>query len=705
MIVENLPDSPCRDWKYDYVIVGSGAGGAPLAARLAERGHRVLVLEAGPYHGPDHTCDANTISDVPALHAPASEYDGISWAFCVKHYANPTEKDPKEWDGGLFYPRATGIGGCTIHNAMITVVGPASDWDRLANYLGDPSWGADVMRGLFSRLERCEYHAAPRRPVTRREKWWDTFRWLVGFGQDRTAGRHGFDGWLHTSVVDLELGLQDKQLVKMLKAAAWTSFWHGMEQSPWRLTKTVFRGRATEAFDPNHFRRQRERPEGLALIPCAITGETGESGRPRGRRSSPARRLIDMALSPEHERTLVIATDCLATKVVLEGAAGRWRATGVEYLHGGRLYHAHQCPSATPGRAGTVWNQREVVLCGGAFNTPQLLMLSGIGPRRHLAEHGIECKVNSPGVGLNLQDRYEVTVISKMKEKFSLTKGAGFALPTPGASDSKLDEWRRTGRGLYSSNGAVVGILKRSRPDLEQPDLFIFGIPLKFAGYEPGYSKVNPDELDLFTWAILKSHTSNRGGWVRLPDGKASDPDFALKMPEVNFNYFDSDKPTPRHPDPDLEALVEGVKFVREIGYRARAIAPEEHYPGRKVKTDDEIRRWIKQVAWGHHACGTCRMGAWTDPEAVTDSSFRVLGPVDEDGAHRRRGYVGGLRVVDASIFPNIPGYFIVANIYMASEKAADVIHNDAERANANSRSTAATAAGGVDPGAAISGN
>ncbi len=121
--------------------------------------------------------------------------------------------------------------------------------------------------------------------------------------------------------------------------------------------------------------------------------------------------------------------------------------------------------------------------------------------------------------------------------------------------------------------------------------------------------------------------------------------------------------------DPDLEALIEGVKFVRKIAHCA-GLKNEDH-PGASCQSDAEVKAWIKREAWGHHACGTCRMGRAGDPSAVLDSQFRVLDQPDENG---RRKPVAGLRVVDASIFWRIPGYFIVTDIYMASEKAADTI-------------------------------
>lgn len=162
-----------------------------------------------------------------------------------------------------------------------------------------------------------------------------------------------------------------------------------------------------------------------------------------------------------------------------------------------------------------------------------------------------------------------------------------------------------------------------------------------------------------FTWAILKAHTRNKAGQVTL---RSTDP---RDMPEISFKYFHEGTRAAGEDAADLNAMVEGVLYARKIIAKTDTLMPlgwfEEVYPGPSVRTRDQIARFVKDEAWGHHASCTAKIGAATDPMAVLDSKLLVRG-------------TNNLRVVDASVFPEIPGFFIVVPIYMISEKATDVI-------------------------------
>jgi choline dehydrogenase-like flavoprotein len=222
-------------------------------------------------------------------------------------------------------------------------------------------------------------------------------------------------------------------------------------------------------------------------------------------------------------------------------------------------------------------------------------------------------------------------------------------------TDPDFRLWKE-GKGLYTSNGGLVGIIKRSDKSKPDPDLYIFGLAGYFKGYVPGYSHRHLMDKDYLTWAVLKGHTQNRGGQVLL---RSNSP---LDTPEINFHYFD-DKGSSSKWQEDVDAVLNGVKFVRRMNEDPdlKEIIESEEQPGALKATDDELREFIKNEAWGHHASCSCKIGSDNDEMAVLDSNFRVRG-------------VGRLRVVDACVFPFIPGLFVVSAVYMIAEKAADVI-------------------------------
>ncbi|MDD1619190.1 MAG: GMC family oxidoreductase [Methylococcaceae bacterium] len=615
---------------FDYIVVGSGAGGGTVAARLAEHGKKVLVLEAG---GDPRTLQGGDLPnpnenrlpddyDVPVFHTFSTENEAMKWDYFVRHYGDRAtqEQDPKftPEEDGVLYPRAGCLGGCTAHNAMITVYPHNADWDEVAEMTGDDSWRADNMRKYFERMENCHH-----RP------W---YRWLAKLGIN--PSRHGWNGWFRTeAALPLEALVKDEKLVKTILESAKLAI-ANLPDFFERIKGFTQGGLA----DPNDWSIVQENGTGLRYPPLATNN---------GARHSTRERLLDV--QRKHPDRLVIELDALVTKVILNDDN---RAIGVEYLKGAKLYRAHQNPSREFGELRTVHASSEIILAGGAYNTPQLLMLSGIGPKVELEKHRIHVKLDLPGVGTNLQDRYEVGVVNRMNQDWEVLKDAKYA-----KGDPQYEEWENQRQGVYTTNGAVLAVIKRSMMEQPLPDLFCFALLGNFRGYFPGYSKLIKEHLNYLTWAVLKAHTINRAGEVRLVSSEPRD------RPYINFHYFEEGSDQEGN---DLDAVVAGIKFVRKLTAPLieQGIIAEEEFPGKALQSDQELRDYVRYNAWGHHASCTCPIGRDDDPMAVLDSDFRVRG-------------IKGLRVVDASVFPRIPGFFIVSSIYMIGEKAADAILGD----------------------------
>ncbi|KND88801.1 Oxygen-dependent choline dehydrogenase [Tolypocladium ophioglossoides CBS 100239] len=612
---------------FDYVVVGSGPGGGPLAVNLAEAGYAVLLLEAGQNH------TDKTSQQILAFFGEAQFDEEQGWFFYVKHFSNQTQaaKDSKMvwlkpdgeyWVGndppggstqlGLWYPRAGTFGGCDTHNGGVTVYPSEFDWDNIANITTDASWGHDQMRRYFEKLER-NLVVAPRAPG------------------------HGFSGYQPIGVGGKENFEKDPQIVAVAQgSAAAFGFTERSKSNNWDVILKKDSNGIVEDRDFHNDAYQ-------------ISFKKDE----RGRRYSAANRVSDAIAK---RLPLTVRFDSLVTKVVVDEDL---KATGVEYLEGTQLYKAdprvQKAAKSNTGVPRSVTATREIIVAGGTFNTPQILMLSGIGPAEELNKFNIPVVVDLPGVGKNLQDHYEVPVIQEFPNNFTLFDGCDLV---DGVSPC-YEEWKK-GTGPYTTLGFTqVALFTSSVAPRGERDLILYGSPDAIRGHLPPYTNFTRFKTgsNKFTFTISESHSRNRAGAITLT---SADP---REMPDINFEYFANGG------DEDIQGLADGVAFARKIFDSAleRNATTGEYYPGRDISSQESVREYVKDEAYGHHPTGTASIGGDEDPLAVLDSSFRVRG-------------VKGLRVVDASIFPVVPGTFPLIAVFMVSEKASDVILQDAKR-------------------------
>jgi choline dehydrogenase len=372
---------------------------------------------------------------------------------------------------------------------MLLIYPAESDWDNIATLTGDDSWCAENMRKYFVRFEKNEYLS----PET-----------------SASAG-HGFNGWLTTTVADPRNLYNDPTLLGMLHGAAIalgkvTSFFTTKLAIPSNLAQVV-------ELDLNNDSKTRDTSTGLYQIPLSVDNATRA-------RSSHRQLMLETANNKVFKLKLQLNT--LVTRVIFDHSSSTPRAIGVEYQTGSHLYRAD--PNATSGvvtGAGSFFAKREVIISGGVFNTPQILKLSGIGPSAELKEHNIPVIHESPGVGTNMQDRYEVSVVSSTSVNLTNFNGCTFLNTT---DDPCFFQWlnNATNRGIYGINGFAFALTHSSSvADRSAADLIMAGIPAFFEGYFPGWSNRLAADAHHWSWFILKAHTRNTAGTVTLT---SSDP-------------------------------------------------------------------------------------------------------------------------------------------------------------------------------------
>ncbi len=352
----------------------------------------------------------------------------------------------------------------------------------------------------------------------------------------------------------------------------------------------------------------------------------------QGKRSSP-NNYIRATLADPAKYPLTVKLHTLVTRVLFDTTAANAtkgqvpRAIGVELMEGASLYKADpKHVAGTKGPVSQVLAAREVIVSGGAFNSPQILKLSGVGPAAELAKFKIPLVKDLPGVGENLGDNYE---------------GSLLAL---GAAPVQ--------------SGLITLLFRTPSAPTKKRNIYTWCGAFSFEGFWPGFpTDHGPTQ---YSCAMVHMGPKSQAGSVRLLSADPQD------KPDINFRFFEHDG------DKDLHELAEGANILREAWKAAGApVAPlAEQHPclgGKDDKcTDAAEADYFKLQAYSHHATSTCSIGGDDDKMAVLDSKFRVRG-------------VKGLRVVDASAFPVVPGAFPSCPTMMLSAKAAEDILADAK--------------------------
>ncbi|KAK4184741.1 GMC oxidoreductase [Podospora australis] len=633
---------------YDYIVVGSGPGGAPVASQLSRKGYSVLLLEAGD----DQHTNFN-VSVAPALADVAAEDETLRWDFFVRYHSDDQIQNSNlhlTWetlDGGhyvgqsppagakplgILYPRSGTLGGCSAHNAGAAMAPQNSFWDNIATITGDRSWSHESMRKYFVQFEN-NTHLPPGTPG------------------------HGFDGWLQTSTPDLNRIYPNTSAALPILRQLATSLGHDPATLFQRMRADV------NSLDPQH-----DQQTGLFNLPFHHT--------PLGHRTN-ANLFLDATLAERKAdgspvNPLTIQLESFVTKILFDTTGSRGagrtlpRAAGVEYLRGKSLYRADpRAPrSNTPLPARHfAFARKEVIISAGVFNTPQLLKLSGIGPASELRSHGIPLVADLPGVGAHLQDDYEISLAVTGSVSFlppPLPNGVECTLGS--GEDPCIALWEN-GTGPYTIPGpSHSSHLRTSVAENGERDIVLFNPPDVFRGFFPGYSRPQGDPNSTYSFALVHAQGRNhRGGTVLL---KSADP---RDVPEINFQFFEEGA------QEDLQALYEGIEFSR--GVLSQVPAPtgpfREFQPcpkGSELGACGEraTKDFVRRQVYSHHASSTAAIGADGDRMAVLDGRFRVR-------------KVRGLRVVDGSALPKVPSPFPIIGQYMASFRAADMILEDAK--------------------------
>ena len=528
----------------EYIVVGAGSAGCVVAARLAESGANVVLLEAGPR------------DRLPWIHIPAGvlkliNNPKVNWMFA-------SEPEPGTAGRPIHWPRGRVLGGSSSINGMLYVRGHAADFDAWAQ-MGARGWSYDEVLPFFRKSENYIQ------------------------GKSDLRGKNG------------PLQVEDYRTILPLTHR----FVEGAQQAGHPIRPDLNDGEQT----------------GVGY------SQNTRLGRWRG---STAQTFL---ASARHRANLRVQTDAQAGKLIFDGR----RCVGVTYRQGGAMHELRA--------------SREVILCGGAVNSPHLLHVSGIGPAEHLGGIGVETLHHLPGVGANLQDHYVARVSHRVRGSISVNQ-----LSTGLRLLGEVARFAFTGRGALTFGVTTAQVFCASREGLASPDLQLLFTP---ATHDPlRFGKLEREGG--MTVAVCPVRPDSRGTIMAT----SADP---FARPRIQPNYLSAPS--------DQAVLAAGIRLTRTI-FASPALAQHsvvETLPGPQVQTDAELLDYMRRFGNTlYHPVGTCRMGE--GPGAVVDSRLRVHG-------------IGGLRVIDASVMPALTSGNTNAPTIMIGEKGAAMILEDARQA------------------------
>ncbi len=617
------------DWA-TYIVVGAGAAGSVVAARLAENPkNNVLVIELGPNNLGNHWIEQPSASSLLWEHPDGPRPSPTSLAF----------ETAMQLGRRYRYPRGDGAGGSTNHHSLIDGRGSAHIYDNIAELVGDQRWSYRNILPYFKKMESYNVPLADTK-------------------------FHGSTGWLN-----IKKGT--------VKSPLHRDFLHTAS----KVTSAPIR--ADMSGDPKN-------ADGVGITDLQIT--------PQGKRSS----AFEHLLVPHMARNdnIIVLFNTLATRVLTKQTDTGLVAVGIECLHKPHAYLADTSANTTKSEAQQPLRVRfnarnEVILSGGAINTPQLLLLSGIGPRQHLLDMNIPVVLDHPGVGTDLMDHHEAAIVFEVDPLKMVWPAQATTIidnidsylkrsPTNKQTvkrllklKSYLQKFADRTEQRETSGGIVLDWYSGLDTDIGH-DLHIhsgegFWFDFDLSSTEPlpdgklrtdylrsQHDILHPDFLRVLHQCLIEVlKVSQANGTIRLASADPTVP------PIIDLALYKDDEAT--------ERIARGMKMVREIVrhpqmksyYKLDANGnPLEIFPGSQVQTLDQLKYYLKRwSAFGHHISGTAKMGRPSQQNAVIDSKLRVFG-------------IPNLRIVDTSVypFPYLHGYNTSRGAYLVGEIGADLI-------------------------------